>query len=258
MSLPEVVSREEWLAARKELLVREKELTRVRDALSTDRRRLPMVEIDKPYVFEGPEGRVGLPDLFDGCRQLIIYHFMWRDDLDNACPSCSGFGDEIARGHLTFLRQRDTRLVLVSRAPQARLEAFRARMGWLVPWYSSEHSDFNYDFHVTLDESVAPIEYNYLAKADLLRREKMAWLADSDQPFDQPGLSCFLRDGERVFHTYSTYARGTEVVGGPHYFLDLTALGRQEDWEQPKGRSTGAPVAGAEGIRYPDEYPLDG
>jgi predicted dithiol-disulfide oxidoreductase (DUF899 family) len=240
MNLPEIVSREQWLAARKQLLAREKELTRVRDELAADRRRLPMVEVHKPYVFEGSGGPASLLDLFDECRQLIVYHFMWRDDLDNACPSCSGFGDEVARGHLTFLRERDTRLVFISRAPAARLEAFWERMGWLVPWYSSEHSEFNYDFQVTFDESVAPIEYNFFDKAALLEREGMAWLADANHPFDMPGLSCFLREEQRVFHTYSTYARGTEAVGGPHYFLDLTALGRQESWEEPKGRVTGA------------------
>ncbi|MGH3678907.1 MAG: DUF899 family protein [Natronosporangium sp.] len=123
----------------------------------------------------------------------------------------------------------------------------------LVPWYSSHGTDFNYDFHVSFDESIAPIAYNYRSKDELVRAG-MGWMADSEQPFDLHGLSCFLRDGDRVYHTYSTYARGAEMVGGPSYFLDLTALGRQEDWEEPRGRAGDAPKAGDDRIRYPDEY----
>jgi predicted dithiol-disulfide oxidoreductase (DUF899 family) len=255
MSLPEVVSREGWLVARKELLVKEKELTRARDALSAERRRLPMVEIDKEYVFDGPDGKARLLDLFAGRLQLMVYHFMWRDDLAAGCPSCSSFADGIARRHLTYLRERNTRLVFVSRAPRADIERFQRRMGWLVPWYSSDGSEFNYDFHVSFDESIAPIEYNYQGKDELVRIG-MGWMADSDPPFDMHGLSCFLRDGDRVYHTYSTYSRGAEMVGGPTYFLDLTALGRQEDWEEPKDRAGDAPKAGDDRIRYPDEYEI--
>ncbi|MGH9789626.1 MAG: DUF899 domain-containing protein, partial [Candidatus Acidiferrales bacterium] len=165
---PTIVSRNEWLAARKELLAREKELTRKRDALNAERRRLPMVRIEKPYAFEGPEGKVGLLDLFDRRRQLIIYHFMFDPSWDEGCPSCSFLVDNI--GHLAHLHARNTSLVLVSRAPLAKIEPFKKRMGWTVPWYSSFGSDFNYDFHVTMDEAVAPVEYNYREKAELVQK----------------------------------------------------------------------------------------
>ncbi|MEV0697950.1 DUF899 domain-containing protein [Saccharopolyspora sp. NPDC050389] len=252
MSVPDIVSREEWLVARREFLAREKEFTRARDALNADRRRLPMVEIDKDYRFEGPAGPVDLPGLFDGRPQLVIYHAMFDPRWDNACPSCSAFIDQI--GHLAHLRARGTSLVLVSRAPLAKIEKFRARMGWTVPWYSSYGSDFNYDFHVTLDESVRPVEYNYRSTEEH-RRAGTDYYVTGEQPFELPGLSCFLRVDDRVFHTYSTYGRGLDVLGSTTSFLDLTALGRQEDWEEPEGRATGlgAP-AGSPQVRYHDEY----
>ena len=165
MSLPEVVSRPDWLARRRLLLDREKELTRQRNAVNAERRQLPMVRIDKDYVFEGAEGKVSLPDLFEGRSQLIVYHLMWRWDLDAGCPSCSFLVDSI--GHLAHLHAARTTLAVVSRGPWEKLSAFRARMGWAVPFYSSHGSDFNYDFHVTLDESIAPVEYNYRTKAEL-------------------------------------------------------------------------------------------
>jgi predicted dithiol-disulfide oxidoreductase (DUF899 family) len=243
MSLPEVVSRDEWLVARKALLVKEKESTRARDALNAERRRLPMVEIDKDYAFEGPAGRASLLDLFEGRRQLIVDHFMWPDPtVAVGCPSCSGRVDQY--GNLAHLHERETTMVVVSRAPLDKIEPFKQRMGWTFPWYSSWGSDFNYDFHVTLDEAVAPIEYNYRDKAEL----EAAGFTQMEG--DLHGTSAFLRDGDRVFHTYSTYGRGTEQVGGTHYYLDLTALGRQEDWEEPAGRSGGgAPSAFAPGPR---------
>jgi predicted dithiol-disulfide oxidoreductase (DUF899 family) len=254
IEFPKIVSRDEWLVARKELLAQEKELTRARDALNTERRRLPMVKIEKDYVFEGPDGQASLLDLFEGRHQLIIYHFMFDPSWDQGCPSCSGWADHIARGHLTQLHARGTSLAFVSRAPLAKIEPFKARMGWTFPWYSSYGSDFNYDFHVTLDETVAPIEYNYRTKIEH-QQAGTSYYVEGEQPFELPGLSCFLRDGDSVFHTYSTYARGAEMVGGVDYFLDLTALGRQEDWEEPKGRVTGLGAqAGSDGIRYPDEY----
>ena len=265
MNLPKVVSRNEWLAARKELLVKEKEATRARDALAAERRALPMVEIDKEYVFEGPDGPASLLYLFDRRRQLIVYHFMWLWDVDadgrelprdEGCPSCSAWADHIARGHLQHLRARDTSLVLVSRAPLAKIEPFKARMGWTVPWYSSYEGEFNHDFGVTIDERVAPAVYNYRTREEH-EKAGTGYYFQGDQPFDLPGVSCFLRDGDSVFHTYSTYGRGGETVGGAYYFLDLTALGRQEDWEEPKGRATGAPTAGDERIRYPDEYEVE-
>jgi predicted dithiol-disulfide oxidoreductase (DUF899 family) len=251
MSLPDVVSREEWLVARKQLLAKEKRLTRERDALNAERRRLPMVEIEKQYVFDGPEGEATLLDLFEGRRQLIVYHLMWLYDRDLACPSCSAFVDEI--GHLAHLNATDTTFAAVSRAPTAKIEPFKARMGWTFPWYSSDGSDFNFDFHVTFDESVAPIEYNYRPKAEV--EQTGLTIGEWKQPFDLHGLSVFLQDGERVFHTYSAYARGCDNLGFTSNFLDLTALGRQEEWEEPKGRATefGAP-AGSPGVRYHDEY----
>jgi predicted dithiol-disulfide oxidoreductase (DUF899 family) len=164
-NLPQVVSRDEWLAARKELLAREKELTRQRDELNAERRRLPMVRIDREYVFEGPDGKASLLDLFDGRRQLIVGHFMFDPRWDEGCSSCSAGADEISNGLLKHLHARDTTFVYVSRAPLAKIEAYKARKGWTFPWYSSYGNDFNYDFHVTLDESAAPIEYNYRTRA---------------------------------------------------------------------------------------------
>ncbi|HEY2702378.1 MAG TPA: DUF899 domain-containing protein [Candidatus Dormibacteraeota bacterium] len=238
MTLPEVVTRDEWLVARRELLAREKELTRARDALNADRRRLPMVRIDKDYVFDGPEGQASLLDLFDGRRQLIVRHFMFSPSWEDGCQSCSAGADEISPGLLQHLHARDTTMVVVARAPLARIEAYRARRGWTFPWYSSYGSDFNYDFHVTLDESVAPIEYNYKTLVELQQASPPGHVIE--QPMEGPGQSCFLRDRDAVFHTYSTYARGTEMVGGSYYYLDQTALGRQEDWEEPKGRVAAA------------------
>jgi predicted dithiol-disulfide oxidoreductase (DUF899 family) len=239
MSLPQVVSREEWLVARKELLAKEKELTRQRDALNAERRMLPMVEIVKDYVFTGPDGEASLLDLFEGRLQLIVRHFMFDPSWDDGCPSCSAGADEISDGLLEHLHARDTTLVVVSRAPLEKLEAYKARKGWTFPWYSSYGSDFNYDFHVTLDESVAPLEYNYRNKAEHEQAGTSGYL-EGEQPIEEPGQSCFLRDGDRVFHTYSSYARGAEMTGGSYYDLDLTALGRQEDWEEPKGRAGSA------------------
>jgi predicted dithiol-disulfide oxidoreductase (DUF899 family) len=241
MSLPEIASREAWLAARKDLLQREKELTRMRDALNADRRRLPMVRIEKEYVFEGPGGEVRLADIFEDRRQLFVQHFMFDPAWVDGCPSCTAEADELSRGTVAHLHIRDTTYAAISRAPLARLEDYRARKGWTFPWYSSFGSDFNYDFHTTIDESVAPIEVNYRSRAELERVGKpVEWMLTSPQPFEMPGFSCFLREGDDVFHTYSTFARGTEAIGGAYAFLDLTALGRQEDWEEPKGRAADA------------------
>jgi predicted dithiol-disulfide oxidoreductase (DUF899 family) len=246
-----VVSRDEWLLARKELLDKEKELTRARDALNAERRRLPTVEIEKDYRFEGPAGTGSLLDLFEGRRQLIAYHFMWLYDRDRACPSCSAFVDQI--GHLAHLNARETTFAAVSRAPFEKIAAFKARMGWEFPWYSSAGTDFNYDFHVTFDEAVVPIEYNYRSKAEL--EQAGVPIGSWKQPFDLHGLSVFLREGDRVLHTYSTYARGVDNLGFISNFLDLTPLGRQEEWEEPTGRARklGAQAGGA-AVRYHDEY----
>lgn len=227
MSLPEIVSREQWLVARRELLAREKENTRQRDALNADRRRLPMVAVDKDYTFEGPDGSVRLLDLFDGCSQLILQHVMFGPDWDEVCGGCAAGFDEMAPGMLKHLRSRDTAFVGVSRAPFAKIAATKKDRGWTFGWYSSFGSDFNYDYQATLDESVAPVEYNYRdsGNGDM-----------GKEPTEVPGVSCFLRDGDDIFHTYSTFARGTDQLGSSYSFLDLTALGRSEDWEEPKGR----------------------
>lgn len=238
MTLPEIASRDEWLAARLQLLAKEKELTRQRDALNVERRNLPMVGIVEDYVFDGPEGEVRLVDLFEGRAQLIIYHFMFDPEWDEGCSSCSAGTDELSPGFFEHLHTRDTTYAMVSRAPLAKLERWKAHKGWDVPWYSSHGSTFNHDFGVTIDESVAPAQYNYRTKAEF---EAMGSdFFEADQPFEMPGQSCFLRVDDRVFHTYSQYARGLECTGGSYYFLDLTALGRQEDWEEPKGRSESA------------------
>jgi predicted dithiol-disulfide oxidoreductase (DUF899 family) len=239
MSLPAIVDREEWLRARTELLDKEKDFTRKRDALSIERRNLPMVEIDKDYTFDGPDGRVRLIDLFEGRRQLVIYHFMFDPSWDEGCSSCTAGTDEISPGFLEHLHTRDTSYAMVSRAPLDKLQRWKAERGWAhIPWYSSFGTDFNYDFGVTIDETVRPAAYNYRTRAEF---EAMGSdFFDADQPFEMPGRSCFLQADGRVFHTYSQYARGLESTGGSYYFLDLTALGRQEEWEEPKGRSDAA------------------
>jgi predicted dithiol-disulfide oxidoreductase (DUF899 family) len=224
MSLPKVVSRAEWLTARKELLQQEKELTRRRDAISSQRRQLPMVAVEKEYVFTGPGGeRKTLLELFDGRSQLILTHFMFAPEWENGCPSCTAGTDEMSDGLMRHVATRDTTMVWVSRAPIAKLEAYKSARGWTIPWYSSYESDFNADFGVTLDPAVAPPEYNYRPEPELAG--------------EFPGTSVFLRIGDDVFHTYSSFARGAEWSGGSYAFLDLTPLGRQEDWEEPKGRA---------------------
>ncbi len=259
-NLPEVVSREEWQAARKELLAKEKELTRARDRVNADRRRLPMVRIDKPYTFEGPNGTVGLLDLFEARPQLVIHHFMWINDVDAdgvehprdaGCSSCSSAADQIPT-RLRQLRVRDTTLAAVTRAPYDKLAAFRERMGWTFPWYSSYGSDFNYDFHATVDERVAPVQIFHRTEAEL---------TSAGMPYDQsmrgdwPGLSAFLRVGDEVFHTYSTFGRGVEEFHNGNNYLDLTVLGRQEAWEEPTGRAEPLGLhVGGPNMRLPDEY----
>ena len=204
MALPNVVTRAEWLVARQELLAKEKELTRRRDALNAERRRLPMVGIEKDYVFEGSNGKASLLDLFEGRRQLIIYHFMFDPDWDEGCDGCSMMVDNM--GHPAHLHARESSRVLVSRAPLAKIEPFKKRMGWTVPWFSSFGSDFNQDFGVTTDEG------------------------------ETFGLSVFLRDRDNVYHTYFTSGRGAEYLGSNFSYLDLTPFGRQEVWEEsPEG-----------------------
>lgn len=232
MALPSVATRAEWLAARKELLVKEKENTRARDAVNTARRLLPMVRIEKDYVFEGRQGTSALLDLFDGRRQLLVRHVMFGPDWDKPCPGCSGAVSLYTPALFDALASRETTLVLVSRAPIAKIFEAQRERGWDLPWYSSHGGDFNYDFQVSLDERRAQVEYNYRVELEVL---------DQERSVEMPGFSAFLRtDGEHgaeVFHTYSTYARGMDYAEFVYPMLDWTALGRQEAWEEPKGRA---------------------
>jgi len=226
MDTPHVVPREEWLAARKDLLPREKEVTRAKDEVDAARRELPVTEVTQDYAFTGPRGQVSLTGLFEGRRQLITYHFMWRHaesgfpGEDQGCPTCSFLADSI--GDLSHLHACDTTLVLVSRAPIASIERFKQRMGWQVPWYSSFGSDFNYDFHASFDEAKAPLEYNYKDRETL--QQEAAYIRSGT---DGPGVSVFVREGDRVFHAYSAYARGLDALLGTYRWLDLTPAGRQ-------------------------------
>ncbi|HVV12438.1 DUF899 domain-containing protein [Amycolatopsis sp.] len=245
MELPEITTRPQWEVARRELLARERELTRLRDEVNAARRRLPMVEISTEYSFEGRAGRVSLLDLFEGRGQLLIYHFMFEPDADEGCPSCSFWIDNV--GHLSHLHARDTSFAVISRAPLEKLERYRQRTGWTIPWYSSFGSQFNYDFHVTLDPAVAPVEYNYKDQARL-ERENPAWVGWTGE---EMGVSAFLRQDERIFHTYSCFARGIDLLNGTYNWLDLTARGRQEAWEPEPRRGDDAPMGW---LRRHDEY----
>jgi predicted dithiol-disulfide oxidoreductase (DUF899 family) len=228
MNLPQVVTETEWQAAREALLVEEKKATRAQDALAAKRRRLPIVRVDKSYAFDGAHGEATLLDLFEGRRQLLLYHFMFGPNQDAGCDGCSMFVDQI--GHLAHLHARDTSFALVSRAPLAKIAAYRKRMGWTIPWYSSFDSDFNVDFGVSPPEPQP----------------------DAYQDGESFGLSVFLRDGESVFRTYFTTRRGVEALGSVWTFLDLTPLGRQEDWEDsPAGYPQTKPY---EWWRRHDEY----
>jgi predicted dithiol-disulfide oxidoreductase (DUF899 family) len=226
--MPKIVARAEWLAARKALLAEEKALTRARDALAAKRRRLPMVKVEKNYVFRGPEGERSLRELFGPHRQLYVHHFMWNDERGH-CPGCTGAADEVFDNprFREALEQRDVRFVAISRAPLAKIEERRREKGWTFPWYSSEGSDFNYDFHVTLDERRAPIEMNYRNKQELIA----AGMKPDDLSGDWPVNSVFLREGEAVYHTYSAFQRGLDHLATLFNFLDLTPYGRQETWE---------------------------
>lgn len=236
MALPDVVSHEQWLRDRTELLAREKQLTRLRDRLIADRRRLPMVQVTSDYRFTGPDGELTLEQLFEGRAQLIVCHFMFDPEWEDGCSSCTAGADEMSAGHLEHLLARDTTLVYVSRAPYRKLARYKAKRGWTFPWYSSYGSAFNVDFAVTLDASVVPPTYNY-KDADELRGMGF------EPSGEFPGRSSFLRTADGIFHTYSVYARGAETIGGSYYLLDETALGRQEEWEEPHGRVESARAA---------------
>jgi predicted dithiol-disulfide oxidoreductase (DUF899 family) len=228
MNLPDVVSQDEWEASLEKIRAKEKEATRARDALAAERRRLPRVLIDKTYVLQGPNGEASLTDLFDGRRQLLVYHFMFGPNQSEGCDGCSMFVDQV--GHLAHLHARDTSFALASRAPHDKLEAYRRRMGWEIPWYSSADSDFNVDFGVS-PERPRP---------------------DEHQDGETFGLSAFLREGDDVFRTYFTQWRGVEALGGVWTLLDVTPLGRQERWEDsPEGYPQSPPY---EWWRRHDEY----
>ena len=222
--LPNIASQAEWLAASKNLLARENEMTRQHDQLAAERRRLPMVKVDNPYVFDGPAGKASLVGLFEGRRQLIVYHFMFAPGVEGwptaGCPGCSMFVDQI--GHLAHMHARDVSFALVSRAPLSRIQPYQKRMGWAIPWYSSSESDFNQDFGVTRPKG------------------------------ETFGLSVLLRDGDSVFRTYFTNGRGVEALGPVWTFLDLAPYGRQEEWEaSPEGWPQTPPY---EWWRRHDEY----
>jgi predicted dithiol-disulfide oxidoreductase (DUF899 family) len=228
MNLPPVVSKTEWQAARDALLAKEKEATRARDTLAAERRRLPMVRIDKAYTLDGPDGKATLLDLFEGRRQLLLYHFMFGPNQEVGCDGCSMVVDQI--GHLAHLHARGVSFALVSRAPLARITEYRKRMGWTIPWYSSFERDFNVDFGVGPETPQR----------------------DVYQDGETFGLSVFLREGDSIFRTYFTTARGVEALGSVWTFLDLTPLGRQENWEDsPAGYPQTKPY---EWWRRHDEY----
>jgi predicted dithiol-disulfide oxidoreductase (DUF899 family) len=238
-----IVTPDEWLVARKELRIQEGELLKARDEVNAARRRLPMVAVDKEYIFEGPSGKVSLLDLFEGRRQLIVQHYMFDPAWDEGCRHCALLVDGI--GYTEHLHALDTTIVLVSRAPFEKIEPFHQRMGWDVPWYSSYGSMFNYDYHATLDESVAPVEYDY---------EDLATLTASGRWFtsgETGGMSVFRREGDRVLHTYSTYGDGIDVFHNTFNFLDLTSLGRPESparpWLRHRDRYRESALAGSEG-----------
>lgn len=222
---PPVVSREAWLKERKNLLVEEKELTKHRDRVNAKHRRLPMVKLDKEYVFESPDGETSLLELFEGRHQLIVYHFMFDPAWDKGCSGCSGLVN--ALGDLSMLNERDTSFVLISRAPLEKLERYKAAQGWKWPWFSSFNSDFNYDFHVSLDSAIAPIQYNYRNQAELESRPGGAHFTKGEGH----GISVFFCLDDAVFHTYSTYGRGVENLTDSYSLLDITPYGRQEDFE---------------------------
>jgi len=241
-----VVSRDRWIAERKALLAREKELTHLRDQIARERRALPWERIEKNYVFDAPEGRRTLAELFEGRRQLLVQHFMFGPGWEQGCPSCSFMADH-SDGMTVHLAHRDTTFVAISRAPQAEIERFRQRMGWQFKWVSSYANDFNFDFGVSFtpeEQAKNEVTYNY-----------------GTQPFESeelPGISVFYKgEAGDVFHTYSTYRRGVEAMMGTYNLLDLTPKGRDEepgegmawvrhhDRYEPEPLANAAPVAGS-------------
>ncbi|HKU97309.1 MAG TPA: thioredoxin family protein [Vineibacter sp.] len=217
MDQPRIVSRDEWTRLRKQHLLKEKEFTRLRDQLSAERRALPWVKVDKAYAFHGPKGRQTFAELFDGRSQLIVYHFMFGPDDEQGCPGCSFLSDHVDGANL-HLPHHDVTFVAVSRAPLAKIEAYKERMGWHFNWVSSGGSDFNYDYDVSFTQDAVAqgtATYNY---------EKI-----DDAIDDLPGISVFYKDANGdIFHTYSSYARGGDMLIGAYNYLDLTPKGRNE------------------------------
>ncbi|NOT55306.1 MAG: DUF899 domain-containing protein [Deltaproteobacteria bacterium] len=217
MDTHKVVSQEEWIHARKELLAKEKEFTRLRDELNRQRRELPWEKVDKPYVFDGPRGKETLADLFDGRSQLLVYHFMFHPDWTDGCKSCSFWADNFNNA-IVHLNQRDVTMLAISRAPLPRLEAFKKRMGWSFKWVSSFGNEFNQDYHVSftpekLKDGTA--DYNYTPGKAFGE--------------ESAGLSVFYKDAQgAIFHTYSCYARGLDMLNGAYHHLDLVPKGRDE------------------------------
>jgi predicted dithiol-disulfide oxidoreductase (DUF899 family) len=230
---PKVVSEKEWLAARSELLTAEKEFTRQRDVLSAKRREMPWIKVEKNYVFDGPNGKVSLSDLFRDKSQLIVYHFMFGPGWEQGCPGCSFVSDHVD-GALAHLNARDVAYAAVSRATMPEIQSFKKRMGWHFPWVSSNQNDFNFDYHVSFSKdqrSKGKVQYNY---------------AEREFPSEEaPGLSVFVKNAAgEIFHTYSTYARGLDILLGAYNLLDLT----------PKGRDEAALARPMEWLRHHDRY----
>jgi predicted dithiol-disulfide oxidoreductase (DUF899 family) len=232
MAEHQVVSHEQWLEARKALLAKEKEFTRLRDQLSVERRALPWEEVTKEYRFEGPDGKVSLTDLFGRSSQMVVYHFMFDPGWDAGCPHCSFWADNFD-GAAVHLKARDVSFVTISRAPYDKIATYRNRMGWSFPWYSASETDFNYDLGASFtpdDLAAGTAVYNYFQDPGMEDRE---------------GLSVFYKDQDkRIFHTYSTYARGIDMINGTYQILDLTPKGRDEGDGDPQFW-----------VRRHDEYP---
>ena len=247
LTRPKIVSQDEWLVARKKLLAREKQLTHERDAVAAARRDLPWVKVDKDYVFDSPSGKKRLADLFQGKSQLIVYHFMFGPDWEEGCPSCS-FEMDHTDPTLVHLAQRDVAFVAISRAPMAKIAAFKQRMGWQFNWVSSNANDFNFDYGVSF------------RKADLARNDIYNFGTSGHPSEEAPGFSVFVKQGSDVFHTYSTYGRGVELGLHTYTFLDLVPKGRDEDglsfsmaWVRHHDRYESGRLADADRPYWPKE-----
>jgi predicted dithiol-disulfide oxidoreductase (DUF899 family) len=245
---PKIVSRDEWLAARKKLLTKEKQLTREHDAVAAERRQLPWVRVEKKYVFDSPNGKKTLADLFDRRSQLVVYHFMFGPEWQEGCPSCS-FNMDHTDPALVHLAQRDVSFAAISRVPISKIEAFKKRMGWKFNWVSSNGTDFNYDYHVsfTPEQQAGEVDYNY----------ELTQFPSTEAP----GISVFYKDKDgNIFHTYSAFARGTESTMNTYNYLDYVPKGRDEDnlpftmsWLRHHDRYESGQLADAERPYWPKQ-----